>query len=124
MLCVQRPIDRSIYRRVALKHIEKRFAKRHACKASAVCSYFNTGRSFDAQILNFSESGLYLEARESLQPGTTLLILIKKYKSKYSPDMSTCLKSISLVEVRWCNALVSERNYPYGAGLKQYSSDV
>ena len=107
-----------------MKNTEKRLAKRHACEASAVCSYFNTDRSFDAQILNFSENGFYLESRESLQAGTTLLILMKKCKSKYSTDMSTCLRSISLVEVRWCNALVSESNYPYGAGLKHYYSDV
>ena len=107
-----------------MKHTEKRLAKRHACEASALCSYFNTSRSFDAQILNFSESGLYLEARESLRPGTTLLILIKKCKSRYSADKSTSLRSTSLVEVKGCNALVYESNYPFGAGLKQYYSDA
>ncbi|MBW2438996.1 MAG: PilZ domain-containing protein [Deltaproteobacteria bacterium] len=83
-----------------MKHIERRLNKRHDCEASAVCSYFNTNRSFDAHILNFSESGLYLESRESLKPGATLLIMLKKCENGFSANKSTCLRSLSLAEVK------------------------
>jgi hypothetical protein len=58
-------------------HTETRAGERCNCEAIVKWSHFNETMQFDAKILNFSRSGIYLEADLSINPGTTVLIRLE-----------------------------------------------
>jgi len=109
-----------------IKDTEKRTDSRHACDARIKWTYFNrTTFSYSqeifyrARVLNFSKSGLYFESTFSLKPGTILLFRSEAF-SKKVPDFEgcECVRSISLVEIKWCRELLRNGESYFGIGAR------
>ncbi|MGD9080742.1 MAG: hypothetical protein PVG96_15455 [Desulfobacterales bacterium] len=108
------------------KDAEKRKDRRHACDARIKWSYFNrTTFHYEkeifhpARVLNFSKSGLYFETIYSLKPGTILLFRSNAFDKKTSDfEGSECLRSISLIEIKWCQEFLWNGESYFGIGAR------
>ena len=109
-----------------IKDTEKRIHRRHDCDAAIKWSYFNRTTFnysqeifYRARALNFSKSGLYFETIHSLKPGTILLFRSEAFGIKV-PDLEgcECLRSISLLEIKWCQEFLRNRESYFGIGAK------
>jgi hypothetical protein len=109
-----------------IKVTEKRKDRRHDCDAKIKWTYFNrTTFNFSqevfyrATVLNFSKSGLYFETTYSLKPGTILLFRSEAFDKKV-PDLEglQCLRSISLVEIKWSQEFLRNGESYFGIGAR------
>lgn len=108
------------------KDIEKRTYKRHDCDAMIKWTLFNQTafnygqKSFHhARVFNFSKSGLYFETRCSLKPGSTVLFRIQTTGCKALDDEGyESLRTISLVEIKWCQELIKIGESYFGIGAR------
>ena len=97
--------------------IPKRAFTRNTCQAHILYSeYGNTKESFEAEMYNTCEGGMYFEANKALQPGSDICIKV----SNYSPE-SHGLEAIDgyRAEVMWCRKVHKEDAYAcYGVGVR------
>ena len=109
-----------------IKDTEKRTPRRHGCDAIIKWTYFNRTTFnyvheifYRARALNFSKSGLYFETTYSLKPGTILLFRSEAFGKKW-PDFEgyECLRSISLVEIKWCQEFLRNGESYFGIGAR------
>jgi hypothetical protein len=109
-----------------IKVTEKRKDRRYNCDGRIKWTYFNrTTFNFSqevfyrARVLNFSKSGLYFETTDSLKPGTILLFRSEAFAKKvlYLEGFQ-CLRSISLVEIKWCQEFLANGESYFGIGAK------
>lgn len=109
-----------------IKATEKRTDKRHACDAKIKWTQFNrTTFNYDqeifycARVLNFSESGLYFETAYPLKPGTTVLFRLETFRCGASDSEGyECLRTISLIEIKWCQDLLKGGESYFGIGAR------
>ncbi len=101
--------------------MEKRVGKRHNCKASIICNCFNKENIFNAEMLNYSEGGMYFESDSFFKEGTNIFFKINKCLFDAS-DPETCngLRTVSLAEVRWWKEISGEDSSHFGIGVKYY----
>jgi hypothetical protein len=99
--------------------MEKRSNERHNCEASFICNYFNKEKSHKARVLNYSESGVYIECDGFFKCGATVLLRMERFVSGDSDAEVCCsLGTVSLGQVKWCKEM-ADRDSPYFAlGLK------
>lgn len=105
-------------------HMETRCDERCCCEAIVKWSHFNETMQFDAKILNFSRSGIYLEADQALKPGTTVFIRLEILLSgTWGSSYHGWLRTVTLGQVKWCKEL--DRNGPkyYGIGVRYHSAE-
>ena len=109
-----------------IKDAEKRKDLRHDCDAMIKWTYFSRTKFNDSQeifyharALNFSKSGLYFETTYALKPGTILLFRSETF-SKKVPDFKDCecVRSISLLEIKWCQEFLRDGESYYGIGAR------
>jgi hypothetical protein len=101
------------------QHPEQRKEPRHNCEAMIECSYFNQEKHFDAKLLNFSESGVYIETDHDLKPGCTILLkMMKSASSRFNSLKHERPRSISLGEVKWRSDLPKRDKTYYGVGVR------
>ena len=105
-------------------HTQTRCDERYGCEAIVKMSHFNETMQFDAKILNFSRSGIYLEADQAIRPGTTVLVRLEILISGTwgSPDHGW-LRTISMGEVKWCKELIRNDAEFYGIGVRYYDAE-
>ena len=105
-------------------HTETRCDERCGCEAIVKWSYFNENIQFDAKIINFSRSGLYMESDQAIKPGATIVVRLEILLSRTwgSSDFGW-LRSISLGEVKWCSELNITGGVFYGIGVQYYHAD-
>ena len=109
-----------------IKDTEKRIDRRHDCDAKIKWTYFNRttfnygqGIFYRARVLNFSKSGLYFETTDSLKPGTILLFRLEASRCGASDSEDCeCLRTISLVEIKWCQDLHQNGESYFGIGAR------
>lgn len=85
--------------------LEHRRHERRECPGGASVSYsfFNRTRIFGAQLLNFSDRGVYFKSRQPILKGTIVVIRFDR-----SPSGNSCADwagppcSLALAEIRWC----------------------
>ena len=108
------------------KNVEKRQDKRHDCDARIKWTQFYRAtfnyrlESFcRARALNFSKSGLYFETRCSLKPGSVVMFR-SEAPGCTSFDDEGCmnLRTISLIEIKWCQELFKNGESYFGIGAK------
>ena len=108
------------------KDTEKRTDRRHDSDAKIKWTYFNRttvnfGQEtfYRARVLNFSKSGLYFETICSLKPGTILLFRSETF-GKNVPDFEDCecVRSISLLEIKWCQEFLRNGESYFGIGAR------
>lgn len=109
-----------------IKDTEKRMDKRHDCDAKIRWTYFNRttfnyGQEnfYHARVLNFSKSGLYFETPYPLKPGTILLFRSEAFNRNVSDSEDhSCVRSISLVEIKWCQEFLRNGQFYFGIGAR------
>ena len=104
-------------------HMEKRYDERCGCEAIVKWSNFNGYMEFDAKIINFSRSGIYIEADRAIKPGTTILVKLEILLSgTWGSSAHGWLHTISIGEVKWCKELVGNNTEYYGIGVRYYDA--
>jgi hypothetical protein len=84
--------------------MEKRSKTRFYDQGSVICSHFNVDRRHDAQMLNFSQSGMCFQTDQSFKPGTTVLIRLNQCPEGDAVRQAEGgLRNITLAKVRWCH---------------------
>ena len=109
-----------------IKDTEKRIDRRHDCDAKIKWTYFNRtafnyGQEifYRARALNFSESGLYFETTYPLKPATILVFRSEGFSKKVSDfEGYHCVRSISLVEIKWCQEFLRNGESYFGIGAR------
>ena len=105
-------------------HTEKRYDERCSCEAIARWSRFNETMQFDAKILNFSRSGIYIEADQAINPETTVFVRLEILLSgTWGSSDYGCLHTISIGKVKWCRELDSNSDGSYGIGVRYYHAE-
>jgi hypothetical protein len=99
---------------------EKRCEDRRECNATVEWAYFNKAEFFDAQLLNFSDSGGYMECTRPLIPGATILIRLQTCTASDGDSAYRNLKTTALGEVKWCRELRAEPPSRFGIGLRYH----
>ena len=101
--------------------MEKRVEKRYNCKASIIYNCFNKENIFHAEMLNYSEGGMYFESDSFFKEGINIFFKINKCLFDAS-DPETCngLRTVSLAEVRWWKEISGEDSSHFGIGVKYY----
>ena len=100
---------------------EKRACERHSYAADIGFSYFNKKHSYNAEILNLGLNGMCFKSNFSLQPGATICIRLKKIHPNGScSGYCEGLRSVALVEIKWCNELPGNEAAYYGVGAKYF----
>ena len=103
-------------------HTETRYDERCGCEAIVKWSYFNGHMQFDAKIVNFSRSGIYIETDQAINPGTTILVKLEILLSgTWGSSDHGWLHTISIGEVKWCKELAKNRVDYYGIGVRYHS---
>ena len=103
---------------------ETRYDERCGCEAIVKWSYFNGYMQFDAKIINFSRSGIYIEADQAIKPGTTILVKLEILLSgTWGSSDYGWLHTISVGEVKWCKELAKNGVDYYGIGVRYYSAE-
>jgi hypothetical protein len=84
---------------------EHRSHERRECPGGAEVSYsfFNRTRFYGAQLLNFSDRGVYFTSRQPLLKGTIVLMRFDRSSSgRSATDWAGLPCSLALAEIRWC----------------------
>lgn len=83
--------------------MEKRSTTRFYDYGSVICSLFNAADHHDAQMLNFSQSGMCFRTDKLFKPGTTVMIRLNKCpQCKAVHQEEGGLRSMTLAKVQWC----------------------
>jgi len=102
----------------------KRVCDRYDCCFSISYARFNSTQYFQGRMVNYSQGGLYLESKEAIRPGASIIIRVQ-----YNLDADSASKvregfrSLTLGEVKWCKELILEASPYYGVGVKYYELD-
>jgi len=107
-----------------LKDTEKRTDRRYDCDAEIKWTHFNRttfncGKEifYRARVLNFSKSGLYFETECPFKQGTIILFRLEASRCGASDSEDCeCLRTISLVEIKWCQDLLKNSESYFGIG--------
>jgi PilZ domain len=103
---------------------EKRASERRICTALMSFSYFNQTHCYEAKVLNCSAGGMCFQSSHFLQPGATVCIRVKDFKSPdVLHDCEAGLRCMSLAEVKWCNEVPGAASAIYGIGVKYQPPD-
>ena len=103
---------------------EKRECQRHPYEASVRFAFFNQNQFHQAKLLGFSESGISFNSRTPIKVGTTIIIKLEDLSDGLHMEMgSKGLKTISLVETRWCRDVGGEYASEYEVGGKFFLCD-
>jgi hypothetical protein len=83
--------------------MEKRSTTRFYDPGSVVCSQFNAADHHDAQMVNFSSSGMCFRTDRFFKPGTTVLIRLTHCpKGAAGRQEEGGLRTTTLAKVLWC----------------------
>ena len=101
--------------------MQNRADKRHKCEASVICNCFNKDKTFTAEMLNYSEGGMYFESDSFFKEGTNILFKLKTCSFDTSaPEPCSGLRSVSLAQVRWWKEMEEKDSSRFGIGVKYY----
>jgi len=102
---------------------EKRASERHCYAADIAFSYFNKKNSHNAEVLNLSLGGMCFKSNLPLHPGATICIRLEKIHPNGSGNcFCEGLHLITLADVKWCREASHSEAFPYGVGVKYYTS--
>jgi len=93
---------------------ERRAEKRQPCDCNIVWAYFNKNKLVSARMLNCSRNSCYFETSQHLTTGSTVLIRLEN--SGTERNVSGCVRSSGVAEVKWCD----KRDKQYGVGAKYH----
>jgi hypothetical protein len=102
----------------------KRAYDRYDCCFSISCARFNSTRSIQGRMMNYSQNGLYFESKSALLQGMSVLVRVQKnLAADTACEIKEGFRSLALGEVKWCEEFISEGSVYYGVGVKYYLPD-
>lgn len=99
----------------------QRTESRSLAKAPITCRPFISGpcRCVDGFLLNFSNTGSYVETSRHFKPGSILLLRMTMDPALLPhPEPKKGLRSICLAEVKWVKELSPDNTGRYGMGVR------
>jgi len=100
---------------------EKRNERRYDCNADFEWAYFNKEGRSDCRMLNCSRSGGYFESSLESQPGSTIIIRLKRRAAmNREPGSREPLRTTTLATVEWCRKLRGKVGNQFGVGVKYF----
>ncbi|MGD9211411.1 MAG: hypothetical protein PVI90_11570 [Desulfobacteraceae bacterium] len=103
---------------------EKRECERYPHQAAVRFAYFNHKTSYPAKLLGFSQGGISFYSKTPIKAGTTILIKMEQLSNDTFKEMGLKgLKTISLVETRWCREIGGPYASEYEIGAKFFMCD-
>ena len=110
-------------RQINPAYSEMRKNKRYRCKALIDFAYFNKESYFNGKIVNYSQSGVYIESEFEPILGSSIFIRrIKHPPSKNEhPENYQDLKTMAIAEIKWCKKLSGDDG-GFGIGAQYYDS--
>lgn len=98
----------------------KRSDTRRCLSLPLEISYINMGEKSDAQLLDCCEDGMCIRSRTGYKPGTSLVVRVKNFKSSNEIfDFSEVPRSISVVNVKWCEEIIDKERPYFKVGLQR-----
>ncbi len=103
------------------RYDEKRENQRYDLKAPVIFAYQDSDQFTKAQMHNYCEGGLCFEARNTIEPGSNIYIMMENF----SPD-AIDVESYDgyRAEVRWCRKVTLENNQKFLVGVKYYKTII
>jgi hypothetical protein len=95
---------------------ERRRSERHACRYVANWSYFNKAGGLEGRILNFSQTGSYLQVDRPILPGAN--VLIRVLATRDAAEYPFGLPMHAVAEVKWCREVENGGKEIYAAGVR------
>lgn len=106
-----------------VKDIDKRIGKRVSKKASICWRCFNPNAGsevYDAQMINFSERGMYFESDYFSKTRPVICINVKSALSHHDAETTGWLRSIRVGEVKWWKEIDDKDHFRFGVGVQYY----
>ncbi len=93
---------------------KQRNTRRYRESALIRFSVFNKSHSHSARILNYGEQGMCFMSNVSLAPGAVVCIRLKTTpRHEDSESHGLGLRSLTLAEAKWCQAVADATHYHY-----------
>ena len=103
------------------RYDEKREYKRYNLKAPVIYAYQDSDQFSKAQMCNYCEGGMSFEARNAIEPGSDLYIMMEDF----SPDaIDAEFYDGYRAEVRWCRKISFDNNEEFIVGVKYYKTII
>jgi len=101
--------------------MKQRSSKRYDQKAFVSCCYLNSPNPRSGKLINYSKRGMCFETNDIFREKTTVMVRLN-LESWAAIDSETLegLRTISIAEVKWCNAVADEKNPHYEIGIQYY----
>jgi hypothetical protein len=104
---------------VMLPNAERRISGRIVCRGSIRFTRFDEEETVTANLIDISEEGLGILTTAELKPGSALRVQVENVESAGSGPFPYCLlKSLGIVEVKWCRAVGDRWHTVYAAGAQ------
>ena len=103
------------------RYDERRGYKRHDLRAPVIFAYQDSDQFTKVQMYNYCEDGLCFEARNAIEPGSDIYIMMENF----APDaVGAEFYDGYLAEVRWCRELIQEDASDFMVGVKYYQTII
>jgi hypothetical protein len=96
----------------------------HPHETTVRFTYFNQKDSHAAKLLGVSDRGISFNSKTPIKAGTTILVKLENLSSNTCKEIEMRgLKTIALVETRWCREIGDQYHSEYEIGAKFYMCD-
>jgi hypothetical protein len=100
---------------------EKREYIRYELNTSVIYAYQDSDQFNKAQMRNYAEGGMCFEARNAIEPGSKIYIMMENF----SPDtIDAEFYDGYRAEVRWCQKTFPENDSEFKIGVKYYKTFI
>jgi len=101
--------------------MKKRSTTRFYDQGLVICSLFNAADPHDAQMLNFSQSGMCFRTDKLFKPGTTVLIRLNQCPQCEAVQQEEGgLRTMTLAKVQWCQDDENPSGYRFMSGVQYF----
>ena len=103
------------------RYDERRGYKRHDLRAPVIFAYQDSDQFTKAQMCNYCEGGMCIEASNAIEPGSNIYVMMENF----SPDpIDAEFYDGYRAEVRWCRNISLENNNEFKVGVKYYKTII
>lgn len=103
---------------------ERRRTQRYHCSGRLTYTQLTKGTYREAELVDYSEEGLCFKSNFELKPGNYILIRVQSESVRTKRNVCEVnVRSVSVVEIKWCYEKHDGQNLFYFIGAKYPFSD-
>ena len=103
---------------------ERRTSQRYRCHGQLKYTQLTKGIYRDAELVDYSREGLCFKSNFELKPGNYIFIRVQTESVRTNrTDCDVKARSVSVVEIKWCNEAHDGHDLLYLFGAKYLFSD-